>query len=83
MRCTSKVRHTFLPNASQVAGYRKERSMSRYFCKDEKGIPILTPIFVRDEENLEEDSKILIGFKAVYVFDLRQTDGESLPKPHN
>lgn len=69
------------PHATMVAGFKKWRTMGRFVCKAEKGIPILAPILVKqDTESGKEDEK-LVGFKVVYVFDVSQTDGEPLPEP--
>jgi hypothetical protein len=55
--------------------------------KGEKGIQILAPIIGhrrnRDTTQQEQDAKpapMLIGFRAVYVFDLSQTEGKDLPE---
>lgn len=69
------------PHASMVAGFHKWKSMGRYVCKGEKGIPILAPLLVKDEDGLEDGERKLVGFKVVYVFDVSQTDGEPLAEP--
>lgn len=71
------------PEATHVAGFHKWRSMDRFVHKGEKGIPILAPVLVRDENGEDEEAKKLVGFKVVYVFDVSQTDGEPLPEPPN
>jgi len=71
------------PHATQVAGFRKWRSMNRFVSKGEKGIPILAPILIKEEQPDGEDRQFLRGFKVVYVFDISQTDGEPLPEPPN
>src|SRR5207248_370818 len=51
--------------------------------KGEKGIRILAPMTrkVRDEDQVSDDkARILMGFKAVSVFDIAQTDGDPLPE---
>jgi hypothetical protein len=59
--------------------------------KGEKGIQILAPMIgyrrrrdaAEQEPNANQDTKpapILIGFRAVYVFDISQTTGEDLPE---
>ena len=68
------------PHATLVAGFKKWRTMDRYVCKGETGIPILAPILVKLNENDDENEK-LVGFKVVYVFDVSQTEGELLPEP--
>jgi hypothetical protein len=71
------------PNASYVAGFKKWQSMGRFVRKGEYGIPILAPIISIVTNNLGEEEQRLVGFKVVYVFDVSQTDGESLPEPPN
>lgn len=68
-------------NATLVAGFQKWRSMGRYVKKGEQGIPILAPIFATIINDDGEEEETLVGFKVVYVFDLSQTDGKSLPEP--
>ena len=70
-------------DATWVAGFHKWRSMGRYVKKGEQGIPILAPIFVKIINDDGEEEETLVGFKVVYVFDLNQTDGKSLPEPPN
>ena len=70
------------PHATRVAGFRKWQSMNRFVRKGEKGIPILAPILVREEQQDNEGTQqFLRGFKVVYVFDVSQTEGEPLPEP--
>lgn len=74
--------------ATLVAGYKKWQEMGRYVKKGEKGIPILAPGFKNkdyyqsDEKGnpvFKETKKELAYFIPVHVFDVSQTDGESLP----
>jgi antirestriction protein ArdC len=71
------------PNASYVAGFRTWSQLGRFVKKGEKGILILAPI-VRRKAEIEEDrdelSATIAGFRAAYVFDVSQTDGQELPK---
>ena len=72
-------------DAEHVAGYRTWQKLGRQVRQGEKGILILAPIVYRsrqanDREVKEEDDKT-VGFKAAYVFDVSQTDGEELPEP--
>jgi antirestriction protein ArdC len=70
------------PNASYVAGFRAWNQLGRFVKKGEKGILILAPIVRRKPENEEEPdeaSTCVAGFRAAYVFDLSQTDGQELP----
>jgi antirestriction protein ArdC len=72
------------PNASYVAGFRTWNELGRFVRKGEKGIMILAPIVHRkaqkDEEEAEEISRSIAGFRAAFVFDISQTDGEDLPQ---
>jgi antirestriction protein ArdC len=71
------------PNASYVAGFHTWNQLGRSVKKGEKGIFILAPMFRRkaenDPENGEEATSPLAGFRAAYVFDISQTDGQELP----
>ena len=69
------------PHATMVAGFKKWQSMDRNVKKGERGIPILAPVFKNVEDEEGEEIVKLIGFKVVYVFDVSQTDGDSLPEP--
>jgi hypothetical protein len=79
------------PAATRVAGFGTWKEMGRFVKKGEKGIQILAPMIGyrrrRDageqEPNTNQDAKpapMLIGFRAVYVFDIAQTEGEELPE---
>jgi hypothetical protein len=67
------------PKATHVAGFQTWRTLGRFVRKGEKGIAILAPIVGRREEELE--TRTVLGFRAAYVFDVEQTDGEPLPAP--
>lgn len=68
------------PKATQVAGYRAWNKFDRHVMKGEHGIGILAPhnYTSTSEKGVEEDH---IGFHGTTVFDVRQTDGESLVDP--
>jgi hypothetical protein len=78
------------PAATRVAGLRAWNELGRFVRKGEKGIQILAPMIGqrrrRDAEEPEPsttDAKpapTLIGFRAVYVFDISQTEGAELPE---
>lgn len=78
------------PTATRVAGIRKWNEMGRFVKKGEKGIQILAPMTgfrrrMNGDSDLEQepDTKpqpVLIGFRAVYVFDVAQTQGADLPE---
>jgi len=69
------------PEATQVAGFQRWKSMGRYVKKGEKGIPILAPILFKEDPDDPDSENILRGFKVVYVYDINQTEGEPLPEP--
>jgi antirestriction protein ArdC len=70
------------PQATRVAGFRTWRLLDRFVKKGEKGLMILAPLVRKIESadacNPEKQSRIA-GFRAVYVFDVSQTDGAPLP----
>ncbi len=75
------------PNATRVAGLYAWNQLGRKVMKGQKGIRILAPIIgikrKRDEE-IEKDitkqnTRVLVGFRNAYVFDVSQTDGAELP----
>jgi antirestriction protein ArdC len=70
------------PNASYVAGFHTWNQLGRFVRKGEKGIMILAPIVRKSEksEDDEKESSRIAGFRAAYVFDVSQTDGQELPQ---
>jgi antirestriction protein ArdC len=74
------------PEATYVAGFHRWKELGRFVKKGEKGILILAPLVRRkksDEEGpaSDEDSdRNVFGFRAVYVFDVSQTEGQELPE---
>jgi antirestriction protein ArdC len=71
------------PDATQVAGFHSWLKMRRFVRKGEKGIVILAPMVGRkksDDRLTEDEQTRLFGFRAAHVFDVSQTDGESLPE---
>ena len=70
------------PEATHVCGFRQWNSYNRFVRKGECGIPILAPLWVKQESEEPDKNKLALrGFKIVYVFDISQTDGEPLPEP--
>jgi hypothetical protein len=77
------------PIATQVCGLKTWNALGRFVKKGEKGILILAPMVRCGRQHLEETilkdssgdeySHKLIGFRAVYVFDISQTEGQELP----
>src|SRR5712691_5405152 len=61
--------------------------LGRFVKKGEKGILILAPIVRRKnaskEQNETDESSTAVGFRAAYVFDISQTDGQELPEIGN
>lgn len=80
------------PDASMVAGFRTWQELGRNVMKGERSIRILAPstrkVEITDEAGaprlddngnpLKRDK--LMGFRAVPVFDISQTDGEPIPE---
>ena len=83
------------PTATRVAGFGTWKEMGRFVKRGEKGIQILAPMIGHRRRNAEstqntdtdgntKSQPVLIGFRAVYVFDVAQTEGEDLPEfEHN
>jgi hypothetical protein len=83
------------PTATRVAGFHTWKELGRFVKKGEKGIQILAPMVAKrrrkdaaeQEYTPNQDTKpapMLIGFRAVYVFDVAQTEGAELPEfEHN
>src|SRR5579859_4071209 len=81
------------PRATKVAGLRTWNELGRRVRRGEKGIMILAPLIGKDkrrsnesngdqqEEARAEPDRRLLGFRAVYVFDVTQTEGAELPEP--
>ena len=75
------------PDATHVAGLYAWNQLGRRVKKGEKGIQILAPIVgtkrKKDAEAEQDITKqnvpVLVGFRAVYVFDVSQTEGKELP----
>jgi len=76
------------PDATRVAGLYAWNQLSRKVRKGERGIRILAPMIgikrKKDSEAQKDITKqnqpVLVGFRAVYVFDVSQTDGAPLPE---
>jgi len=73
------------PTASRVAGFSTWKELGRFVKRGEKGIQILAPIVghrrTKDDQEQQTDERprpVLIGFRAVYVFDVAQTEGADL-----
>jgi hypothetical protein len=72
------------PNATHVAGFQVWQKLGHFVKKGEKGILILAPIIRKNADNKAEtepdESSVAVGFRAAYVFDISQTDGQPLPE---
>ncbi len=75
------------PTATHVAGIRAWNELGRFVKRGEKGIQILAPMvgYRRRNDAAEQEPEtkpqpVLIGFRAVYVFDIGQTEGSDLPE---
>ena len=77
-----------MPDATRVAGLFAWNQLGRKVMKGQKGIRILAPMIgSRRKKDIEATSKdpeavnkpVLVGFRAVYVFDVSQTEGAELP----
>lgn len=74
------------PDATHVAGFNAWKKLGRFVKKGEHGIVIVAPIPIRSDASEVAESGVTasesagIRFKAAYVFDVAQTDGEPLPE---
>lgn len=80
------------PTATRVAGIRSWNELGRRVRRGEKGIMIFAPMigYKRNasdgDQSQQSDAKTdrpeprLVGFRAVYVFDVGQTEGAELPE---
>lgn len=77
------------PNASNVMGYKSWKQFGRHVKRGEKAIKIWAPMKLKRQESSESlesrikkdiESKETLIFRPVNVFDLSQTEGESLPE---
>jgi antirestriction protein ArdC len=71
------------PDATSVAGFHTWNQFGRHVKRGEKGIRILAPIvrIKHEQDAATERSSIVAGFRAAYVFDVSQTEGDDLPEP--
>lgn len=75
------------PSATRVAGFQTWKTMDRHVKSGEKGILILAPCIKKlegtDAAGNTVEEKRAMYFRAVYVFDVAQTDGKDLPTINN
>lgn len=69
-----------MSSARYVASFKRWKELGRHVKKGQKALRILAPRFKKmvDEKTGDEETK-LIGFIAVPVFDVSQTEGKPLP----
>jgi hypothetical protein len=72
------------PDATHVAGFHTWKRLGRYVKQGAKGILILAPVVLRKETNPDnqerETERTALRFRAAYVFDMTDTDGNPLPE---
>jgi len=79
------------PTATRVAGIRSWNELGRRVRRGEKGIMIFAPMIgyrrnAEADQSQQADARTdkpqprLVGFRAVYVFDVGQTEGAELPE---
>src|ERR1700677_142850 len=76
------------PTATRVAGLYAWNQLGRKVKKGERGIRILAPIIgvkrMPDDEAekdiTKQNTRVLVGFRNAYVFDVSQTEGVDLPE---
>ena len=70
------------PNATRVAGFNTWKRLGRFVKKGAKGIMVLAPVLVKQEAERQqtEEQEEAIRFRAVYVFEMADTDGKPLPQ---
>lgn len=79
-----------MPTATRVAGFWTWKNLGRSVNAGAKGIRILAPIVGvrrKKDEEAEKDitrqnTRVLLGFRNAYVFDITQTNGVELPEMH-
>ena len=75
------------PTATRVAGMYAWNQLGRRVKKGEKGIRILAPIIgikrkpdaEAEKDIIKQNTRVLVGFRNAYVFDVEQTEGIELP----
>ena len=75
------------PSASRIAGMYAWNQLGRRVKKGEKGIRILAPIIgikrkpdaEAERDITKQNTRVLVGFRNAYVFDVEQTEGVELP----
>lgn len=73
-----------LGGTEDARGYRQWMDVKRYVRKGSKAFYILGPVFVKKrvdspDPNDDEEIEVLVGFRAIPVFRLEDTEGAELP----
>ena len=75
------------PSATRVAGFHTWHQLGRHVKQGEKGIMILAPMVVKQQDavpelNAGKPEQVfrVSGFRTAYVFDVAQTEGKPLPE---
>jgi len=69
----------FLAGTNDARGFRQWQEVGRYVKKGSKAFTILAPRFIKEQtEDQQEAKTILVGFLAVPVFRVEDTEGEPL-----
>ena len=78
------------PDATRVAGFKRWKQMDHSLLKGSKAIWIRAPKMVRlkpedgktgSDGKPEKGKQVVVGFLAVPVYDIKQTDGPKPPEP--
>lgn len=67
-----------LAGTTDARGFNQWKAVKRYVKKGAKSFYILAPV-IATVKNVDEDEAKVIGFRAVPVFRMEDTDGEPLP----
>ena len=72
------------PDATRVAGFQTWKEFGRFVKQGEHGIVIIAPMIFKPKDDQPPDDadkdRTILRFRAVYVFDVSQTDGQPLPE---
>src|SRR3984957_6239840 len=77
-----------MPTATRVAGFWTWKNLGRSVNAGAKGIRILAPIVgvkrkkdsEAEKDITQQNTRVLLGFRNTYVFDISQTNGVDLPE---
>lgn len=72
--------HSQKPDATSVAGFNSWKKNGRFVKKGEKGIAIIVPMPIKIEQEKPGDPESITRFRAGFVFDVSQTEGEPFAK---